>query len=234
MVGEVLGYLAAQLAVAEPALGGGGGGGGGGHRDYLRKGEAEYGPALACARFSPLPGILICRGISPGISGYNNDASSPFWQESTPFRLESGNFRANFRGDSRNSSRTAAGTDTVRHRAFSAPPARLLPPPFPPRRRPPRAARLPGRTTSRAPSGGRSGQGRGRVGGRGYTYTERATTEKINTRNHLPGAPITIVLRAVRVYKSGSSREGLFRALPAHSPGPGGSGVGRYTERSTE
>ena len=28
MVGEVLGYLAAQLAVAEPALGGGGGGGG--------------------------------------------------------------------------------------------------------------------------------------------------------------------------------------------------------------
>src|SRR5579859_5782026 len=72
--------------------------------------EAEYGPALACARFSPLPGILICRGISPGISGYNNDASSPFWQESTPFRLEFGNFRANFRGDSRNSSRTAADT----------------------------------------------------------------------------------------------------------------------------
>ena len=41
VVGEVLGYLAAQLAVAEPALRGGGGGGGGGHRDYLRKGEAE-------------------------------------------------------------------------------------------------------------------------------------------------------------------------------------------------
>ena len=36
VVGEVLGYLAAQLAVAEPALRGGGGGGGGGHRDYLR------------------------------------------------------------------------------------------------------------------------------------------------------------------------------------------------------
>ena len=59
------------------------------------------------------------------------------------------------------------------------------------------------------------------VDGREYTYTKRATTEKINTRHHLPGAPITIVLRAVRVYKSGSSREGLFRALPAHSPGPG-------------
>src|SRR5208282_2407988 len=41
VVGEVLGYLAAQLAVAEPALRGGGGGGGGGHWDYLRKGEAE-------------------------------------------------------------------------------------------------------------------------------------------------------------------------------------------------
>ncbi len=41
VVGEVLGYLAAQLAVAEPALGGGrgGGGSGGGHRDYLRKGR---------------------------------------------------------------------------------------------------------------------------------------------------------------------------------------------------
>jgi hypothetical protein len=37
VVSEVLGYLAAQLAVAEPALGGGRGG----HRDYLRKGEAE-------------------------------------------------------------------------------------------------------------------------------------------------------------------------------------------------
>ena len=66
-----------------------------------------------------------------------------------------------------------------------------------------------------------------------YIHGE-GTTGKINTRHHLPGAPITIVLRAVRVYKSGSSREGLFRALPAHSPGPGGSGVGRYTERSTE
>ena len=40
VIGEVLGYLAAQLAVAEPALRGGGGGGGG-HRDYLRKGESE-------------------------------------------------------------------------------------------------------------------------------------------------------------------------------------------------
>ena len=65
--------------------------------------------------------------------------------------------------------------------------------------------------------GGRSGHGRKAVDGQVYTYTERVTTEKINTRHHLPGAPITIVLRAVRVYKSGSSREGLFRALPAHS-----------------
>jgi hypothetical protein len=38
VVGEVLGYLAAQLAVAEPALRGGGGGG---HRDYLHKCESE-------------------------------------------------------------------------------------------------------------------------------------------------------------------------------------------------
>jgi hypothetical protein len=74
VAGEVLGYLAAQLAVAEPALGGGAGG----HREYLRKGEAGYGPALACARFSSLPGILISGRISPGISGYNNGASSPF------------------------------------------------------------------------------------------------------------------------------------------------------------
>jgi hypothetical protein len=70
-----------------------------------------------------------CQGISPGISGYNNDASSPFWQESTPFRLESGNFPPNFRGDSRNSLRTAAGADTVRHRTFSGRAASFLPAP---------------------------------------------------------------------------------------------------------
>src|SRR5271157_1444300 len=193
----------------------------------------EFSTALACARFSPLPGILIAGEFPPGISGYNNDASSPFWQESTPFRLESGNFRANFRGDSRNSSRTAAGTDTVRHCTFSGAPARLLPPPS--RLAAGRLARPVCLAVCLAGTlGGKVGTGKGTAGGRGYTYTERATTEKINTRNYLPGAPITIVLRAVRVYKSGSSREGLFRALPAHSPGPGGSGVGRYTERSTE
>ena len=129
----------------------------------------------------------------------------------------SGNFRANS---------AQFVTDSRGHRyrplsRLSRPAAPPFAPPLPTRRRPPRAARLPGRTTSRAPLGGRSGPGGEAVEGREYTYTERATTEKINKRHHLPGAPITIVLRAVRVYKSGSSREGLFRALPAHSPGPG-------------
>jgi hypothetical protein len=66
---------------------------------------------------------LIAGEFPSGISGYNNDASSPFWQESTPFRLESANFRADFRPDSRNSSRTATTAGTVRHRAFPAAPA---------------------------------------------------------------------------------------------------------------
>jgi len=35
------------------------------------------------------------RGISPGISGYN-DAISPFPRQSTPFRLEITHFIANF------------------------------------------------------------------------------------------------------------------------------------------
>src|SRR2546429_348514 len=50
------GWVGGRRGGGEPGLGGGGGGGGGGHRDYLCKGEAEYRPALACARFSPLPG----------------------------------------------------------------------------------------------------------------------------------------------------------------------------------
>jgi hypothetical protein len=118
--------------------------------------------------------------------------------------------------------------------APSRPVGRLSPPPFPARRRPPRAARLPGRTTSRAPSGEGPGREERSLEDR-YIHTRRGSPHrKINTHHHLPGAPTTIVLRAVRVYRSGSSREGLFRALPAHSPRPGGSGVDRYTERSTE
>jgi hypothetical protein len=68
-------------------------------------------------------------------------------------------------------------------------------------RRLPRTA--PGCTASRAPSAGRSGQGTGSRWGRTYTYTERAATEKINTRHHVAGTPITIVLRAVHVMSLG-------------------------------
>jgi hypothetical protein len=127
---------------------------------------------LAITRDSNLPG-----NFPPGISGYSNDASSPFWQESTPFSLESGNFRANFWGDSRNSSRTAAGTDTVRHDAFCTPSARLLPAPFPPRHRPPRAARLPWPHDLAGTLGGKAPAGKGPAEGQTCTYTQRAAPQ---------------------------------------------------------
>jgi hypothetical protein len=190
---------------------------------------------LACARFSPLPGILIGGEFPLAISGYNNDASSPFWQESTPFRLEFGNFRANFRADSRNSLRTAAGTDTVRHRAFSAPRPAFSPRLSPPAagRRPPRAARLPGRTTSRAASGARAGGWR-----EGGWYRKRSRDRKTGTwinegLSSIWRAGYYCFTSCARI-KAGSPREGLFRALPAHSPGRGASGVSRYTEWNTE
>ena len=225
MVGEVLGYLAAQLAVAEPALAAAAGAAGVVIGITSVKARRNIGRHWRAHAFRHYPGFNFPGGIPPGISGYNNDASSPFWQESTPFRLEFGEFPRQFRAIRHGQPRPSIPS------AVAPFPARR--PPFAPAfRRPPPAA-------SRGPPawpydlagalGGRSGPGGEVVGGREYTYTERATTGKINTRNHLPGAPITIVLRAVRVYKSGSSREGLFRALPAHSPGPGGSGVGRYT-----
>ena len=165
-------------------------------------------------------------GISPRYFRVHNDAISPFSGESTPFRLEFGEFSRQFRAIRHGQ---PAGVDTVRHRAFSGAPAAFPRPPPTASRGPPAWSHDLAGTLR-----GRSGQGGEVVGGQVYTYTERATTGRMNARHHLPGAPITIVLRAVRVYKSGSSREGLFRALPAHSPGPGGSGVGRYTERSTE
>ena len=46
---------------------------------------------------------------------------------------------------------------------------------------------------------------------------------------HSP-AGIRLLFYGLTRIQSGSAREGLFWALPAHSPGPGGSGVGRYTE----
>src|SRR5271165_2711574 len=60
--------------------------------------EADMGRHWRAHAFRHYPGFYFCRGISPGISGYNNDASSPFWQESTPFRLEFGNFPRQFPG----------------------------------------------------------------------------------------------------------------------------------------
>ena len=149
----------------------------------------------------------------PVFPGTTTTLARLFGRSQRHFASNSGNFRANsaqFVTDSR------GRLYRPRLRLFR-PAGRLLPPAFPARRRPPRAARLPGRTTSRASSG--EGPGRKRRTDM-YSHGE-GTTGKINTRHHLPGAPITIVLRAVRVYKSGSSREGLFRALPAHSPGPG-------------
>ena len=98
-----------------------------------------------------------------------------------------------------NSSRTAAAAFTVRDCAFSGPPAA-----FRARLFRPAAGRL-----AHPPAwpydlaGTLGGEGRaGRGGGWGQvdTYTERATTERINTGHHLPAAPTTIVLRAVRVY----------------------------------
>jgi hypothetical protein len=50
----------------------------------------------AGARFAMTQAINY-RGISPGISWVHNDAISPFPRQSTPFRLEIANFRANFR-----------------------------------------------------------------------------------------------------------------------------------------
>ena len=193
--------------------------------------------ALACARFSPLPGILIGGEFPPAISGYNNDASSPFRQESTPFRLEFGNFRANFRADSRNSSRTAAAAATVRHRTFSGLAGRLFP----------RLSRLAaGRLTRPAClpawpydlAGSLGGEGWGE--GWGLGAGEAGGLDRKRGRDRKTGTWINEGLSRMwradyycftsfaRI-KSGSSREGLFRALPAHSPGLGGSGVGRYT-----
>jgi hypothetical protein len=124
---------------------------------------------LACARFSPLPGILIAGEFPPGISGYNNDASSPFWQESTPFRLEFGEFSREFRAI---------------HHGQPRPPLPSATAPFP-ARRPPFAPRLsrPPPAASRGPPawpydlagalGGKAGAGRGGRWGAGrYIHGE--------------------------------------------------------------
>ena len=137
----------------------------------------------------------VFRGESPRNFRVRHDAISPFSGESTPFRLESGEFSRQFRPIHHGQPRPRIPSATA--------PFPACRPAFCPRlsRRPPGASRgPPARPYDLAGTlGGRSGPGGEAVEGREYTYTERATTEKINKRHHLPGAPITIVLRAVRV-----------------------------------
>jgi hypothetical protein len=123
---------------------------------------------LACARFSPLPGILISGGISRRYFRVHNDAISPFSEESTPFRLESGEFTREFLAIRHGQPQLSIPSATTPF------PARRPPftPPFRARRRPPRAARPPGRTTSRAPVRARSGLGGEAVGEGRYIYGE--------------------------------------------------------------
>jgi hypothetical protein len=155
--------------------------------------------ALACARFSPLPGIVISRGIFPRYFRAQHDAISPFRQESTPFRLEFGNSRANFRA--------------IRH----SPPGTQLPSALAPFRRPrPPFPRLPAMTASllaRLPSPGRTlsrppaGTGLRARDGEPWEVTGRIHQHGPGARVNVPGrisaAPFTIVLLTTSVFSLG-------------------------------
>jgi hypothetical protein len=155
--------------------------------------------ALACARFSPLPGIVISRGIFPRYFRAQHDAISPFRQESTPFRLEFGNSRANFRA--------------IRH----SPPGTQLPSAIAPFRRPrPPFPRLPAMTASllaRLPSPGRTlsrppaGTGLRARDGEPWEVTGRIHQHGPGARVNVPGrisaAPFTIVLLTTSVFSLG-------------------------------
>jgi hypothetical protein len=91
VVGEVLGYLAAQLAVAEPALRDGRGGGGG-HGITSVKARRNIGRHWRAHAFRHYPGFNFPGGISPGISGYTTTLSRLFRGVNAFFRLESGEF----------------------------------------------------------------------------------------------------------------------------------------------
>ena len=151
---------------------------------------------MACARFSPLPGILITRGNSPPVFPGTTRRYLAFFGGVNAFSPRIRGISARI---PRNSSRSAAAAFTVRDRAFSGPPAAFCPA-F--SRPPPAASRGPPAwpyDLAGHPSGARPGRGGEGLGAERHIQ-ERATTEKINTGDNLLAAPTTIVLRAVRVY----------------------------------
>ncbi len=98
-----------------------------------------------------------------------------------------------------------------------------------PRRPPPCARALPGRTPSRHGDGTHLRTGRGHSPSLpGSTATGKRS--RINARACTYAPPTIIVLRAVHVIKSGSPQEGLLPPRPAPSPPPGHSFPKRNTE----
>jgi hypothetical protein len=100
-----------------------------------------------------------------------------------------------------------------------------FPPPFRTSRRLPRATRLPGRTTRKHPQ--HQDMGRYRKGRRQESWGKMKRLSCIRRAIHY-------CFTSYARIKSGSAQEGLFRALPAHCPVPGVSGVSRRTEWSTD
>jgi hypothetical protein len=180
---------------------------------------------LACARFSPLPGIQFAGGNSPRISGYNNDASSPFWQESTAFRLEFGEFPREFRAIRHGQPRPYLPSATA---------------PFPARRPPfrPRLSR-PAPAAPRGPPawphdlaatlGGEAGAGRGgRWGADIYIHRDGYRSENKYTSPFGWRADYDCFTSCARIIVWEFTRRFIPGTACAFA-GSGGSGVGRYT-----
>jgi len=163
--------------------------------------------------------------ISPGISGYTRrhlaisgavNAFQP-WIHVFPRQF------------SHVPSLTATDLSTVRPHTFRAAAGRLS------RALAPAACRLarlssPGRMSSR----GRAGTGLLGPVSVSVRIPGHGQTTMISRTAHRPGAPRMIVLRAARVYKSGSPPEDLFPPRPAHSTPPGYSTLKRSTDWSTD
>ena len=184
--------------------------------------------------FRHYPDFRFGRVIFPAISGYATTLSR-YFRRSQRLSAEFGEFSRQFDAIPNGQPRARIPSATAPFPARRPPIARTFPAPPPT----PRARRACLAVRPRGPPAGQGwGRGRSGAGARARTGVHihrKGHHRKIKIqRDHQPGAPITIVLRAVRVYKSGSPQEGLFGALPAHFPHPGGSGVGRYTEWNTD